>query len=112
MLGNFYEHTKEVIWPAFEKYTKLYDNDMYESKRAMNACTMFDPFILEEASIVYLELLVDDLQYFGQGYPERVDSRCLKRPWLFVQGAKQARVILLFPGLCDPRPCEVSPDSP
>ena len=62
---GFFQHAKSIIKPALDKYDKLYNLptvDMYASKRAMNACKIFDPFLLvsKETSHATLYLFVDE----------------------------------------------------
>jgi hypothetical protein len=83
---EFFEDAKRVIKPALDKYERLYidpTRDMSTSMRAMNACKIFDPFLLasEEISDATFDLLVDELKLLGTGYPEFSDP-------VFIAGLK------------------------
>jgi len=61
-------YSKTLVRPAAEYYTSKFnevDGDLYNLKQASRVAQLFDPFYIKDKSVAALELLADDLTYFG-----------------------------------------------
>ena len=67
-VDDLIQYGKDIAQPALDYYARNFNEeggDIYKLKRAARACQVFNPFMYTELDIVSLELLIDDLAYFG-----------------------------------------------